>query len=311
MSRAPAPYRALLRCYPAAFREEYGDQMSLMFAEQLGDARRTGRRLAQAALWGRAVGDACLVAPREHAHVIRQDLRYALRIMLARPTFTIVAVLSLAFGIGANTAIFSLWHGMLYASLPGVRDPHQLLMLTNPDASGSWNGRWDGRTDGPRAWLTYEEFEEMRNHAGSFSGVMASQSSLNTWQVQFEGSAEAEEDARGRLVSGGFFDVLGVHPAIGRLFTTAEDQAATGHAVISYDYWQQRFNGRPDVVGKSFRIKRATLTIVGVAPAGRQMLLASGLALRRLCASCDVADAGNSSGGRVDGWSLPTASSAM
>jgi predicted permease len=268
MRRAQAAYRALLRCYPAAFREEYGDQMSLVFADQLGDARRSGSRLAPLALWGRALGDACFVAPREHAHVIRQDLRYAFRIMLARPTFTIVAVLSLAFGIGANTAIFSLWHGMLHASLPGVREPHQLLMLTNPDESGSWQGRWEGRTDGPRAWLTYEEFEEMRDHAGSFSGVMAAQSSLNTWQVQFEGSAEAEEEARGRLVSGGFFDVLGVHPAIGRLFTTAEDQAATGHAVISHDYWQRRFNGHPDVVGKSFRIRRSTLTIIGVAPAG-------------------------------------------
>ncbi len=268
MRRAQAAYRALLRCYPAAFREEYGDQMSLMFADQLGDARRSGSRLAHLALWARAVGDACLVAPREHAHVIRQDLRYALRIMLAGPMFTIVAVLSLAFGIGANTAIFSLWHGMLYASLPGVRDPHQLLMLTDPDASGSWQGRWDGRTDGPRAWLTYEEFEEMRDHAGSFSGVMAAQSSLNTWQVKFEGRTEAEEEARGRLVSGSFFDVLGVHPAIGRLFTTTDDQAATGYAVISHDYWQRRFNGHPDVVGKSFRIRRTTLTIIGVAPAG-------------------------------------------
>jgi predicted permease len=266
MRRAQAVYRALLRCYPTAFREEYGDQMSLMFAEQLGDARGAGRRLAEARLWGRACLDACLVAPREHAHLVRQDLRYALRTMRARPTFTIVAVLSIALGIGANTAIFSLWHGMLYASLPGVRDPQQLLMLTDSDATGSWQGTWDGRTDGPRAWLTYEEFEEMRDHASSFSGVMASQSSLNTWQVQLGGAAE--EDARGRFVSGDFFDVLGVRPAIGRLFSRAEDQAPTGHAVISYDYWQSRFNRTPDVIGRSFRIRKATLTIIGVAPAG-------------------------------------------
>jgi predicted permease len=266
MKRAQAVYRALLRCYPAAFREEYGDQMSLMFAEQLGDARGARRRLAEVRLWGRACLDACLVAPREHAHLTRHDLRYALRTMRARPTFTMVAVLSLALGIGANTAIFSLWHGMLHASLPGVRDPHQLLMLTDPDSSGSWQGTWDGRADGPRAWLTHEEFEEMRDHASSFSGVMASQSSLNTWQVRFDGAPE--EDARGRFVSGAFFDVLGVRPAIGRLFSRAEDQAATGHAVISHDYWQGRFNRGPDVIGRSFRIRKATLTIIGVAPAG-------------------------------------------
>jgi predicted permease len=265
MKRAQTLYRALLRGYPTAFREEYGDQMSLMFADQLDDARRAGRRLAEFRLWGRACLDVCFVAPREHAHLVRQDLRYALRTMRARPTFTIVAVLSLALGIGANTAIFSLWHGMLFASLPGVRDPHQLLMLTDPNESGSWQGTWDA-TDGPRAWLTYEEFEEMRDHASSFSGVMASQSGLNTWQVQVDGAAE--EDARGRFVSGDFFDVLGVRPAIGRFFTRAEEQAATGHAIISYNYWQSRFNGTPEVLGRSFRIRKATLTIIGVAPAG-------------------------------------------
>jgi predicted permease len=263
MTRAQAAYRALLKIYPAAFREEYGDQMSLMFADQLGEAHRTGRR---AALWARAILDACFVAPREHGHVIRQDLAYAFRTMRAKPMFTIVAVLSLALGIGANTAIFSLWHGMLYASLPGVRDPHQLLILTNPDASGSWSGIWDGRIDGPRAWLTYEEFEEMRDHTASFSGVMAAQTSLNDWQVRFDG--QAEEDARGRLVSGAFFDVLGVRPAIGRLFTGAEDQAATGHAVISHDYWLRRFNGDPGVIGRSFRLRKATFTIIGVAAPG-------------------------------------------
>ena len=84
---------------------------------------------------------------------------------------------------------------------------------------------WSGRTDGPRAWLTYGEFEQLRDHAGVFSALMASQSSLNTWRVRFEGGEW--EEARGRLVSGGFFQVLGVSPAIGRTFTTADDRAET------------------------------------------------------------------------------------
>jgi predicted permease len=264
--RVPVFYRALLHCYPAAFRNEYGNQMLLMFAEQLGEARRTGGPLEQAALWAHATLDALTVAPKEHWHVILQDLRYALRIMAASPSFTAVAILSLALGIGANTAIFTLWNGVLHRSLPAVHKPEQLVMLSNPDDAGNWIGRWDGRTDGPRSWLTYGEFEQLRDHADSFSAMMASQSSLDNWQVRMEGGGW--EEVSGRLVSGGFFQVLGVGSAIGRVFTTAEDRAETPYAVISYNYWQRRFGGRADVLGKTLTMRKAALTVIGVAEPG-------------------------------------------
>ena len=197
---------------------------------------------------------------------VRQDVTYALRALRRAPAFTAVAILSLALGIGANTAIFSLWNSVLYASLPGVHEPGQLVMLSNPDDSGMWSGRWESRTDGPRSWLTYEEFEQLRDHADGFSSMMASQSSLINWQVRFEGGAP--EAVSGRLVSGAFFDVLGVGPAIGRLFTTEMDRAAAGDAVISYAFWQRRFGGRPDVLGKTFMVRSTTLTIIGVTPRG-------------------------------------------
>jgi len=193
---------------------------------------------------------------------IRQDVTYALRTLRRSPGFAIVAILSLALGIGANTAIFSLWNGLLLSALPGVERPAQLVMLSDPDQSGSWTGRLEG----PRPWLTYGEFEQMRDHVEAFSEVMASQSSLNTWQVRFEG--EDWEAAHGRMVSGGFFQLLGVRPAIGRLFTLDGDRIETPHAVLSHSYWQRRFAGRPDVLGKTLTIRKATLTVVGVAARG-------------------------------------------
>jgi predicted permease len=193
---------------------------------------------------------------------IRQDVVYALRTLRKSPVFAGVAILSLALGIGANTAIFTLWNGLLRSSLPGVEKPEQLVMLSNPDDSGSWTGR----VDGPRSWLTYGEFEQMRDDVDAFSQVMASQSSLSTWQVRYERSDW--EPANGRLVSGGFFQVLGVRPAVGRLYTPADDGIETPHAVLSHSYWQRRFGGRPDIVGTTLTIRKAALTIIGVTPRG-------------------------------------------
>jgi predicted permease len=251
-------YRALLLCYPAAFRDEYGNQMLLAFAEQL----RNTTRVARAGLWLEAALDALTVAPNEHCHVILQDVRYAFRTMAASPSFTGVAVLSLALGIGANTAIFSLWSGVMHSSLPMVHKPEQLVMLSNPNTAGGWHGN----SDGDRDWLTYTEFEQLRERVQSLSELMATQSGLGDWQVRFP-HGEWEE-AQVRLVSDGYFQFLGVGPALGRVFTAADDTADSPYAVISYNYWQRRFGGRPDVLGSTFTLRNAVLTIIGVAPRG-------------------------------------------
>jgi predicted permease len=194
---------------------------------------------------------------------MHQDIQYAFRSLVKSPGFTAIAVLSLAVGIGANTAIFNLWYGVLHSPLPGVEKPEQLAILTDPNSSGMWRGRWNSAIDGPRGWLTVEEFEQLRDHARSFSWVMAAQSSLNTIGIRVEGGTW--EEARWRLVSGNYFQTLGVGPAIGRLFTAADDRAELPYVVISHAYWQRRFGGRADVMGTTFTIGQTPLTIVGVA----------------------------------------------
>jgi hypothetical protein len=222
--RARVVYRALLRCYPAAFRHEYGNQMLLMFAEQLGEARRTGGRFQQAALWAQATSDAVIIAPREHWHIMRQDLRYAWRMMIARPGFTAVAILSLALGIGANTAMFSLWNGVLHAIARRAQpraagDAPRIRRLRDGD-------RPVGRPHrGPRSWLTYAEFGLRARQR--LSALMA-QKQPRRWEVSVDGGASESADV---WSPGGFFRALGVGSAIGRVFTADEDQrdAERGH----------------------------------------------------------------------------------
>ena len=108
------------------------------------------------------------------------DLRHAFRAAAAAPGFALAAIVSLALGIGANTAIFSLWKSAAHDSLPGVADPDRLVILTNPNALGQWRGSWSSTADGPRSWVTFEEFELLRDQTTAFSSLMATQSSLST-----------------------------------------------------------------------------------------------------------------------------------
>ena len=194
------------------------------------------------------------------------DLRHAFRAAAAAPGFALAAIVSLALGIGANTAIFSLWKSAAHDSLPGVADPDRLVILTNPNALGQWRGSWSSTADGPRSWVTFEEFELLRDQTTAFSSLMATQSSLSTWPVRVESGRQ--EDVVGRLVSGQFFQVLGVRAAAGRLFSRRDDAVETAEAVISDAFWHRRFGGRATAIGTLLHFGDVTVTIVGVAPPG-------------------------------------------
>jgi predicted permease len=191
------------------------------------------------------------------------DLRYALRQFGRNPVFTAMAVLSLGLGVGANVAIFSVMNAMLLKSLP-VREPQQLVSLTYPDSGYVWTGT----DDGERQVISYPEYLQLREHLTTLSGLCVAQSYLSRWQVRISGAQQESVD--GRLVSEDYFSVLGIDSAAGRVFSP-DDGTGPGqdpYAVISYDFWQRRFGGRPDVLGTRIKLDQATLSVIGVAEKG-------------------------------------------
>ena len=194
-----------------------------------------------------------------------QDIRYGLRMLLKKPGFTLVAVLSLALGIGANTAIFSLMDAVLLRSLP-VHEPDRLVLFGNGKNQGMTNSfpseSWD--------LFSYPFYRRMQQRTDVFSGLTGVLSI--TWTVHgfvnANGSSGDIEQLQVQLVSGTYFNVLGVNADLGRVLTDADDQNPGGHpvAVISHAWWQQRLGGDPAAVGKTIRIDETTYNIVGVAP---------------------------------------------
>lgn len=179
---------------------------------------------------------------------LRQDLRFTFRNLRSNPGFAAVAILSLALGIGANTAIFSLIDSVMLKSLP-VSRPEQLLQV-----GFGRNG----------ATFTNPLWEALRDRQQVFSGVFAS----GTARFNLNRAGEVRY-AAGVWASGAYFKTLGVHAALGRTFTAVEDKrgcAAT--AVLGYDFWQQEFAGQPDILGQSISLDGHPFDIVGVAQAG-------------------------------------------
>jgi predicted permease len=183
------------------------------------------------------------------------DLRYALRNMLLSPMFAVVALSSLALGIGANTAIFSLMDQLMIRLLP-VKEPHRLVLLkTRPDF---------GRVEGDNTF-SYPMYRDLRDRNEVFEGVIARYNTPAA--LAYRG---ATERVSADLVSGNFFQVLGVPPAIGRLFSPADDLVRAGHplVVLGHGYWTRRFAADHGVVGQTLRVNGAPMTIIGVTPRG-------------------------------------------
>src|SRR5262245_56137260 len=188
---------------------------------------------------------------------LRQDLRYAVRTLRLNPGFAVVALLSLALGIGANTAIFQLLNAVRLRSLP-VRDPQQLAVVR---IAGGNLGL--GLSSGYGSDLTYPLWQGLRDRQQAFSGIFA------VGKSQFlVGNANQMQPVDSLWVSGELFDVLGVKPQRGRLFKAEDDRpgCAFDSAVISHAFWQRYFAGEESVIGRTLTVLDKSVQVIGITP---------------------------------------------
>ena len=194
-----------------------------------------------------------------------KDLKYGFRGLLKRKGFAVIAVLTLALGIGANTAIFTLVNAVMLKSLP-VQKPEELVLFSDTSSEGT------SLEDTPRTgqWerFSYDSYQYLRNHNQSFQDITAMRSGHSRLAVRrTDSEASAATRARGHLVSGNYFSVLGVRAMRGRVLTPDDDNPnAQPAAVLSHQYWEKELSSDPSIVGKNIIINGTGFTVVGVTP---------------------------------------------
>ena len=191
-----------------------------------------------------------------------QDIRYALRQLRKSPGFTITVVLTLALGIGANASIFTLFDQVLLRMLP-VEKPKELVRF---EWSGGFNGSmssFGGEDNDRHNIFSYPMYKDLSAQNQVFQGILASEEA--TAGISWHNQAE---DRNAEVVSGNYFQLLGVKPAAGRLFSEQDETEKNANpvAVLSYDYWRTRFNAARDIVGQTVLVNGHSFTVIGVAP---------------------------------------------
>jgi putative ABC transport system permease protein len=195
------------------------------------------------------------------------DLREALRQLRNAPGVTTTAVITLALGIGATTAIFTLVHQVMLKSLP-VANPDELWRIGDKDRCCNWGGYTQG-DDGNFSLFSWEAYKNFRAHTAEFADLAALQAGNAPLGVRRAGSQAQADTRNGQYVSGNFFRTFGVQPWIGRLMTDADDQeGAPSVAVMSYHIWQDKYGSDPSVIGASYQINGHPFTVIGVAAPG-------------------------------------------
>jgi len=244
-------FRALVRVLPFDFRTNYEGEMEGVFREQQREVEERGGVLGALKLWKETIVGIFTTAPREHWQILKSDCGYALRMMQKNPGFTTVAILTLALGIGANTAIFSVVHSVLLRPLP-YPQAQQLIFIRQQEKKL-------GIED---LSFSVKEIEDYRTQNRTLSGLVE----YHAMSFTLFGHGDPERVRTG-VVSANYFDLFGIQPLLGRTFLPDDDKlGAPPVLLLSYEYWKNNFGSDSSIVGKTFEMNDKVHTVVGVLP---------------------------------------------
>ena len=239
-------YAILLCLYPTAFRDEYGEEMRLVFRDRLS---ASSGLVELAVLWFDVITDTVQNAFRVHWDLLRQDMRYTMRTLARSPGFALTAITVTALGIGANTAVFSIADHVFLRPLP-FTDGERLVKL------------WENVPRYSRLELSPANYRDWRSSSTSFESMAA----FYMQSVNLIGEGDPLR-LNGWSVEAELFPILGVEPSLGRYFTEDDtNEGAPPTVVLSYGLWQSVFGGARDVIGRTIRLDQTTRTILGVMP---------------------------------------------
>ena len=244
-------FRALVRVLPFDFRTNYEGEMEGVFREQQREVDERGGLLVALNLWKETIVGIFTTAPREHWQILTSDCSYAIRMMRKNPGFTAVAILTLALGIGANTAIFSVVHSVLLRPLPYPQG-QQLIFIRQQET----------KLGIPDLSFSVKEIVDYRAQNRTLSGLVE----YHAMSFTLFGHGDPERVRTG-VVSANYFDLFGVQPLLGRTFLPEDDKlGAPPVLLLSYEYWKNNFGSDPEIVGKTFEMNDKVHTVVGVLP---------------------------------------------
>lgn len=250
-SHAQRVFRLILRLLPFDFRSNYESEMTGVFREQHREVEERGGFIGFVKLWADTVAGIFRTAPRQHGEIFRQDCAYALRMMRSNKGYTAIAILTLALGIGANTAIFSVVHSVLLRPLPYKQGQQLIYIREQAKKMGIDDWNW-----------SVPEIMDYRAQNGTLSSLV--EYHVMAFTLFGHGDPDRVKTA---VVSWNYFDMFGVTPILGRTFTPADDKVgAPAVLLLSNEYWRAKFGADPSVVGKTFEMNDRVHTVVGVLP---------------------------------------------